>query len=123
MLGKITIGQVWNPIKGAKNVYIGRSSKAPSPLGNPYVISAKLTRDDACNKYEEYLVEQLNQGNKIIRAELNRIGSMVLAGQHVNLLCYCKDKRCHGEFIRDLISERLLEYQAELEEKSNATQT
>ena len=115
MLGKITIGTIWSPIDGAENVYIGRSSKAPSPLGNPYVINAHCTRDQACDLYNDYLIENLNQGNKQIRDEMNRIGSMVLQGKHVNLTCYCHNKRCHGEIIRDLISEQILEYQAQQE--------
>ena len=120
MLGTITVGTIWNPIPKAINVYIGRSSKGPSPLGNPYLITYQRTRDEACDMYEDYIMEKLNQGNSEIRDELNRIGSMVLEGKHVHLTCYCKgrgneDRRCHGDFLAQMISERLLEYQAEQE--------
>jgi hypothetical protein len=111
-LGKISVGTVWNPLPEHENVYIGRSSKAPSPLGNPFVINANRTRDEACDQYEEYLMKEMNQGNRAILDELNHIGSMVLEGKQVNLLCYCSGKRCHGAYIRDLISEQILEYEA-----------
>jgi hypothetical protein len=114
-LGKITVGTIWAPIKDAENVYIGRSSKHPSPLGNPYPILAHRTRDEACDQYEDYIMEKLNKGDSAIRMELNRIGSMLLKGKNVNLTCYCAPKRCHGEFIKQIIDEQILEYQAKQE--------
>ncbi len=105
MLGRVTVGTVWNKIDGAANVYIGRSSLTESPLGNPYVINGSCNRDQACDKYEPYLRAKLKDKGSKARAEMSRIAAMVIAGKHVNLLCYCSHKnyRCHGDFIKKLI--------------------
>ena len=119
MLGKLTVGTIWDNKPDAVNVYIGRSSKAPSPLGNPWVITAQNSRDVVCDKYEEYIMDQLNTGNTKIKSELNRIGKLLIQGQNVHLTCYCKgkgyeDRRCHGDFLKAIVDEKLLDYQAEL---------
>ena len=107
MRGKLTIGTVWNPIPTAINIYIGRSAKNPSVLGNPYVITGSCSRDEACDKYDVYLAEQIKKGNKPIRKELTRMAKLILAGQDVNLLCFCTHKglRCHGESVRKVVME------------------
>jgi hypothetical protein len=112
MIGSITIGVVWNPSKSAQNVYIGRGTKNPSPLANPYPITAYRSREEACDQYEEYLMERMNQGDKAILTELNRIGKHLLAGEDVHLLCYCSHKglRCHGEFIQSVIEDALVHH-------------
>jgi len=68
-------------------VYIGRGS----PYGNPFVIGKDGTRDEVCDKYEFYIYrdkELLLQ----IREEL----------RGKDLVCFCKPKRCHGDFLLNL---------------------
>jgi hypothetical protein len=103
MIGKITIGDLWAPIEGAENVYIGRGTKNPSPLHNPVPITGRRTRDEACDYFDSYVKRELKKGNKVIRAELQRIAKMVMEGKHVHLQCYCKGKRCHGMTIKKII--------------------
>lgn len=113
MLGKITVGTVWDKLPDDSiEVYIGRSSTNPSPLGNPFIINAVRTREEACGEYEEYLMKEMNQGNPVIIKELNRIATYVVEGHDVLLRCYCKGKQCHGDFLKQLIDEQILEYQA-----------
>jgi hypothetical protein len=116
MIGKLRVTTIWSVAeKGTEKVYIGRSSKHPSPLGNPYVINGYRDRDKACDMHEEYLTEVLNQGNSPIMDEMNRIGNLLLAGTNVDLQCYCAPKRCHGDYIKQIIDEHILEYQAQQE--------
>lgn len=107
--GRITIGTVWHPRDDAHNIYIGRSSKHSSPLGNPFVITGKVSRDEACDKYETYLAERIKAGDKPIKKELNRIAKLVMNGENVNLQCYCSHKalRCHGLTIMHTIQNAL----------------
>jgi hypothetical protein len=119
MIGKISIGFVGNPSKTAIGVYVGRGTKNPSPLRNPYPITAHRSRNEACDQYEEYLMNQMNSGDKVILTELNRIGKLILDGKDVELLCYCSHKglRCHGMFIKSVIDEKILDLQVELADK------
>jgi hypothetical protein len=109
MIGKISIGFVGNPSKTAIGVYVGRGTKNPSPLRNPYPITAHRTRDEACDQYEEYLMNQMNSGDKEILTELNRIGKLILDGKDVELLCYCSHKGllCHAGYIKEILDDAI----------------
>lgn len=84
------------------DIYIGRGS----PLGNPYRINFRTTRDEAIARYEQYISENISSGNATIRAELNRIWKAAKVGD-VNLVCFCKPEACHGDIIKKLIEEKL----------------
>lgn len=114
MIGKLTIGVKWAPLENAINVPIHR----PSVLGNPFVIDKDNSRESVCKRYEEWLMEKMNQGDRAILTEMNRIGKLLLAGSNVNLTCFCKgkgyeDRLCHGEVIveviQDAIAHRVIE--------------
>lgn len=118
-IGKISVGNVWDKRKeGVTYVYIGRKSKSlpRSPLANPYFITETDTRDMVCDMYEDYLQECLARDSEV-RAELNRIGDLLLTGHDVVLTCYCKGrgkpediKRCHGDTLVNLINQALKDY-------------
>ena len=104
-VGRICVGVVWNPIKDMENIYIGRNSKNPSPLANPYIINSQCSREQACKRFEPYLRRELKL-NPEIKAELTRIATLVMTGTDVNLTCYCKgkeEKQCHGEYIKQVL--------------------
>lgn len=63
-------------------IYIGRGSK----WGNPFIIGVHGDRDEVCDAYEDYAEEKFtsNDYNELIGKDL---------------VCYCKPKRCHGEFL------------------------
>lgn len=108
MIGKISVGTIWDKVPlNSVGVYIGRSSKHPSPLGNPFIINASRTRKEACEQYEEYLMDKMNQGDREVLTELNRIGSFVLSGKDVILQCYCKGKQCHGRSIKFVLDDAI----------------
>mgnify|MGYP003643148068 CR=1 FL=1 len=75
---------VYNKYKdfGKEGVYIGRGS----PFGNPFVIGKDGDRDQVCDKYETYLLN-----NKSLVRKTKRL----LKGK--NLICFCKPCRCHGD--------------------------
>ena len=92
--------------------YIGRGSA----LGNPFTGSKELSktkaqfqvssREEAIEKYREWLLEQIYSGNQEVRDAMNRIYLMAKAGG-LNLVCYCKPHACHGDVIKELIEQHL----------------
>lgn len=56
-----------------------------TPYGNPFVIGRDGTRDEVCDKFDEWLPKQ-----KKLIAQAKR----ELRGR--NLLCHCVPRRCHG---------------------------
>jgi len=84
------------------DIYIGRGS----PLGNPEPITATTTREQAIAFYKTYLVKRLAEKYPPICREMNRIYKNAKTGD-VNLVCFCKPQNCHGDFIKQLIEEKL----------------
>ena len=73
-----------------KGIYIGR----PSKWGNPYTIGEDGNRDEVCDKYEEYVLK-----HPTLLSDLDELVGKTLG-------CWCKPKRCHGQFLLKLIQER-----------------
>jgi hypothetical protein len=100
-------------ISSKEDVYVGRGSI----LGNPYtgskdIINTKAlfqcnSREEAIEKYKEYLLNEINNKNTQICDELNRIYLKAKNG-NVNLVCYCAPLFCHGDFIKELIEIKLI---------------
>jgi hypothetical protein len=93
------------PNQNVKRIYIGRGS----PLGNPWVISDLDTRDMVCEWHEHSIrkewSEALNGGPKTpMINEIIAIANRVKNGEQIALECFCKPKRCHGDFIAKLIN-------------------
>lgn len=86
--------RVWNKkmeVVPEDAVYIGRGSK----WGNPFVIGRDGDRNDVCNDYENMVMSD----KKFIK----EIKS-TLKGKH--LVCFCKPKRCHGDFLLRIANEK-----------------
>lgn len=75
---------------GADAVYIGRGSV----YGNPFVIGKDGDRDEVCDKYEQYL---LNNPQLLQTVKTN------LKGRDV--ICFCAPKRCHGDTLVRIANE------------------
>jgi hypothetical protein len=58
-------------------------------------MSNESQRDNVCDKYEIWLDDQLQSG----RLNLNELKSAKRLG------CWCKPKRCHGDYIKKLLEE------------------
>lgn len=67
------------------DVYIGRGSK----WGNPFVMRNKSDseRDRVCDAYEAWFMNQPELVNSVHELKGKVLG------------CYCKPKRCHGDFL------------------------
>jgi hypothetical protein len=89
-----------------KNKYRGNGILVcrPSPLGNPFKISKEMTRDMACDKYREWLLERLETENPTSKAFFTLLSFYLDEGELV-LICCCCPLRCHAEVIRDLLME------------------
>lgn len=61
------------------DVYCGR----PSKWGNPFVIGKDGSRDDVCEKFEDWFIQQRH----LLRALPEIRGK--------NLICFCAPQRCH----------------------------
>lgn len=89
--------------------YVGRGSV----LGNPFTGSKNIketkalyqcsSREEAVEKYREYLLEKIQNKDIAICNELNKIYQKVKNNEKVFLVCFCKPKMCHGDVIRDII--------------------
>lgn len=78
-------------------VYIGRGSH----YGNPFthLVNTKATtvvddRDQACDEFEKWA-----SSNPLFIADVKQN----LRGKH--LVCFCKPKRCHGDFLLKIANE------------------
>lgn len=67
------------PIDWETSVYCGR----PSKWKNPFLITKQVTRDMACNRFEQEILPTLDVSE--------------LRGK--NLVCFCAPKRCHCDSI------------------------
>lgn len=97
-----------------ENEYIGRGS----PLGNPFshMEDTKAqhkvgTREEAIEKYAQWLLEQLQAGNQEIINEMDRLANIAMSTGKLVLRCYCSPKPCHGDVIRKVLLEAIQEYQ------------
>lgn len=76
---------VINVRDGNADVYIGRGSK----WGNPFKMESEADRDDVCIKYEAYF------WSKGLFRDISELVDKTLG-------CYCKPKRCHGDFLAEV---------------------
>lgn len=86
--------RVVNLRKESYSVYIGRGSI----FGNPYSHLAQglhkfqvATRDEACDKYQEYFDKRIAEDEEF-RKEVLKLNGETLG-------CFCKPARCHGDTI------------------------
>lgn len=106
----ISVVNVKNHLPTNNDFYIGRGSI----LGNPYShfpgTSAKEivnSRNEAIEKYIDYLEEKINEKDESIIKELQKILEIAKYND-VNLICFCMPKRCHGTVIKKIINEKLM---------------
>lgn len=91
--------------------YIGR----PSPLGNPFshlpntLAKFKVKdRDEAVDRYEEYLRSLINTEEGVdITREMKRLYKKLIQEGSLSLVCWCAPKRCHGDVIKKLLEEKV----------------
>ena len=94
-----------------KDFYIGRGSV----LGNPYTskplekTKAQFSCDskkEAIDKYKLYLVKKIKDEDEDICSILQEIETSAEEGTAF-LVCFCKPSSCHGDFIKEIIDNRI----------------
>ena len=93
---------VVNKHHGCTGEYIGRGS----PLGNPWPITDSDPRDAVIDRYKIWLIQQIQQKNQRVINELDRLAQLALQGP-VHLQCFCAPRRCHGDVIKQVITEAI----------------
>jgi len=82
------------------DIMIDRSSKWGNPFthlkGNTRAKYIVDTRDESIDAYEDYI---LNGEGKHLLNDLHELKGKVLG-------CWCKPKRCHGDFLAKLVNEK-----------------
>lgn len=86
------------------DVYIGRGS----PFGNPYshmdatMATYKVaTRDEAVDCFRQYFLTRISNDAEFA-AHVNKLKHKCSQGD-VNLVCFCKPQRCHGDIIKECL--------------------
>ena len=87
-----------------------------TPLGNPFTHNgvktnlAKLsfkTREEALAAYEEYFKASYGT-NLALTAYFDEIYEAFKNGEYVYLVCNCKPKPCHGDFLEKELTRKLI---------------
>jgi len=91
-------------------IYIGRPMPRlglnGSLLANQYRIGKDGTRDECCDKYEIWFNWRLESDPSFVAY----IDSLVIGakeGKDLIFICWCKPERCHGDFIKSFIENKL----------------
>lgn len=107
----ITVVNKHKHIPTNNDIYIGRGSV----LGNTFTsIQDRKTKaefickdlEESIEKHKEKLLLDITNKQPEICKELNRIYSLSLKGD-INLVCFCKPKRCHCDTIKEIIESKL----------------
>lgn len=80
-----------NKYKESYDVYIGRGSK----WGNPFQMKDRsdAERDRVCDEFEKYFWTT-DLPNQLHELKGKKLG------------CFCKPKRCHGDFLADITNKK-----------------
>lgn len=110
-----------------------------SELGNMFVMRWESERELVVKGYKEWLLKNIELKNKGIKGvvnvyeigkkyklkveekrrvlnsfevceELNKIVRLIKSGKKVKLMCWCSNKSCHGDVIKEVIEGRLRRY-------------
>ena len=97
---------------GATRIYIGRLNRSrgllkSSPLANPYRIGKDGSRKAVVEKYRLWLNAEIEKGmrGEYSKAfeELKQIRDKIVAGEKIELSCYCAPALCHGDVIKEQV--------------------
>ncbi|MGK7898232.1 MAG: DUF4326 domain-containing protein [Xenococcus sp. (in: cyanobacteria)] len=89
---------------GINKIYVGRDSYSlkGSILKNKFRIGKDGNRDEVVEKYRKWLWIEFNKKGEVYE-ELVRISKRVIEGENIELVCWCKDLKCHGDIIKSCV--------------------
>jgi hypothetical protein len=89
--------------RGSSKIYIGRANKSynlpASILQNKFAIGKDSSREEVIEKYRKWLWDEVQKRAEVFE-ELVRIARQVKAGESVQLVCWCKPLKCHGDVVK-----------------------
>lgn len=101
MDGSLVMIRIWNRhTYDGNGIYVGR----PSPLGNPYKVSSKLSREKVIDMYRDWLLMRLEGENPTSKAFISLLNFYEEEGE-LDLICSCSPLKCHAEVIREFLLE------------------
>jgi len=86
-------------------IYIGRGSAFGNPYSQKEDTKAEFvvsSRTEAIESYKLYFNNKY-ESDLIFASEVNKLINIYDSGEDVNLVCYCKPKACHGDYIKQFI--------------------
>jgi hypothetical protein len=105
-------------------VYVGRGS----PLGNPFSHKSGTmaefqveTRDEAVEKYRQWLAGQLREGGWAALT-FHELVQFYKDFGYLKLACWCVPKRCHAEVIAEMVKEYARQTSDKLEKQGEAVE-
>lgn len=86
-------------VKADLHIYCGRNGlKYPeffnAKMGNPYVVGNGCTREQAVERYAQYMLK-----NEWHMKVIHRLAQRVNEGKTIALYCHCKPLACHCDVI------------------------
>lgn len=86
-------------------IYIGRGSIFGNPYSHKEGTKAEFvvsSRTEAIENYKIYF-DNKYQSDSTFANEVDELISLYNSGKDINLVCYCKPKACHGDYIKEFI--------------------
>ena len=101
---KVRVIHVHDRLGKPYEVYCGRPNPhygfAGSPLCNPFPADSERDRNRVCDEYERYFLAQIESGFPLFVNELERLANLYYNHGKLDLVCWCKPKRCHCDTIQ-----------------------
>lgn len=96
---------------GPEVVYVGRANGRyrlkQHALHNPFKLASEKDREDSMARYREHLSAALLDDDSAESAALRDLAKRVHTHGKLTLVCWCKPKACHADFIAEVLRQRL----------------
>jgi hypothetical protein len=86
---------------GETVIYVGR----PHVLGNPTPLGSERQRPETLRVYSAWLRAQYATPGSAVNVAVTRLAARHRAGERIALQCWCAPKRCHADYIKQLVEE------------------
>lgn len=74
-----------------------------TPLGNPFHLEGDEHRDEVCEKFKVWADEQILSKKGAFYIAFKALYLRYYNGESLSLQCWCAPKRCHGDYIIELL--------------------
>lgn len=114
----INVVNIRKHVKTDADVYIGRTNRYSKKaiLGNPYshmkgTLAEFLVpdRNSAVSAYEDWILQKIDNKDIEVLTALNEILHIHETYGFVNLVCWCAPLSCHGDVLKKILEQKILE--------------